>query len=75
MGTVGLKNKVAVVTGANHGMGAATAIALAREGAKVLVNYYRFAAEAYGELTDEDVAAATTPGQHECIDWSTLSHT
>ncbi len=33
--------RVAVVTGANHGIGAATALALARRGADVLVTYLR----------------------------------
>lgn len=59
----GLKDKVVIVTGANHGMGAATAIAFAKEGAKVLVHYYRAGAEAYGELTEEDANNATTPGR------------
>ena len=34
-----LKNKVVLITGASTGIGAATAIAFAKEGAKVLVNY------------------------------------
>lgn len=34
-----LKNKVAVVTGASKGIGAAIAVALASEGARVIVNY------------------------------------
>jgi 3-oxoacyl-[acyl-carrier protein] reductase len=59
----GLKDKVVIVTGANHGMGAATAIAFAKEGAKVLITYYRFAAEAYGEISEEEVTKATTPGR------------
>jgi 3-oxoacyl-[acyl-carrier protein] reductase len=59
----GLKDKVVVVTGANHGMGAATAIAFAREGAKVLVTYYRFSAEAYGDISEEEVGKATSPGR------------
>lgn len=36
-----LKNKVALVTGANHGIGAATAKALAKEGVKVFISYWR----------------------------------
>jgi 3-oxoacyl-[acyl-carrier protein] reductase len=38
-----LRGHVAVVTGANHGIGAATAIALAGCGASVLVSYFRTA--------------------------------
>jgi 3-oxoacyl-[acyl-carrier protein] reductase len=37
----GLERKVAIVTGANHGIGAATARALAFQGARVFVTYYR----------------------------------
>ena len=59
----GLANKVVIVTGANHGMGAATAVAFAREGAKVFVHYYRGGAEAYGELSEEDAMKATVPGR------------
>jgi 3-oxoacyl-[acyl-carrier protein] reductase len=59
----GLKDKVVIVTGANHGMGAATAIAFAKEGAKVLITFYRFAAEAYGEISEEEIAKAKTPGR------------
>ena len=35
-----LKNKVAIITGANHGIGAATAKALAAHGVKVFITYY-----------------------------------
>jgi len=37
----GLKGKAVLITGANHGIGAATAVAFAREGADVFLNYMR----------------------------------
>lgn len=40
-----LKEKVAIVTGANHGIGAATAKALAAQGVKVFITYYRVPSE------------------------------
>jgi 3-oxoacyl-[acyl-carrier protein] reductase len=58
----GLKGKNVIVTGANHGIGAAIAIAFAREGARVSVAYLRQSPELYGE-TQANVENATTPGQ------------
>ncbi|QBD82582.1 SDR family oxidoreductase [Ktedonosporobacter rubrisoli] len=37
----GLKDKVVLITGGNHGIGAATARAFAAEGAAILINYLR----------------------------------
>ncbi|GAJ14272.1 unnamed protein product, partial [marine sediment metagenome] len=36
-----LKSKVAIVTGAGRGIGSSIAINLAKEGAKVVVNYHK----------------------------------
>ena len=41
-----LQNKTALVTGASRGIGRATAAALARDGARVLVHYGRSAQDA-----------------------------
>lgn len=58
----GLKDKVVIITGANHGIGAATAIAFAKEGANVFINYLRIAPELYGE-TKENAETAAEPGR------------
>ncbi|MDY6938921.1 MAG: 3-oxoacyl-[acyl-carrier-protein] reductase [Cyanobacteriota bacterium] len=50
-----LKNKVAIVTGASRGIGRATALALAAEGANIAVNYARSsdaAEKAVAEITE-----------------------
>ena len=63
MGNTDLRDKVVIVTGANHGIGASIAMAFAKQGAKVLINYHRFSAEAYGDISEQEVAQASTPGR------------
>ncbi|NDF97211.1 MAG: SDR family NAD(P)-dependent oxidoreductase, partial [Proteobacteria bacterium] len=55
MSTGRLAGKVAIVTGSATGIGAATAIGMAREGADVVINYSRSHAEA--EATRDACAA------------------
>jgi 3-oxoacyl-[acyl-carrier protein] reductase len=69
-----LKGQVAVVTGASRGIGQAAALALASQGAKVVINYARSseAAEAtVKEITDaggEAIALQADVSQSEAVD-------
>jgi 3-oxoacyl-[acyl-carrier protein] reductase len=53
-----LVDKVALITGANHGIGAAAAIALASQGVKVFLTYFREASR----YTSEELEAARQAG-------------
>jgi 3-oxoacyl-[acyl-carrier protein] reductase len=57
----GLQGKVAVVTGANHGLGAASARALAAQGCSALLNYLRLPESATEGTTDAYRANRTQP--------------
>lgn len=54
-----LKDQVAIVTGASRGIGKATAIALATEGAKVVINYARSSAAADAVVAEITGAGGT----------------
>jgi 3-oxoacyl-[acyl-carrier protein] reductase len=48
-----LRNHVALITGANHGIGAATALTLARCGAHILISYLRITADVDPGIPDD----------------------
>jgi 3-oxoacyl-[acyl-carrier protein] reductase len=51
------------VTGANHGIGASTAVAFAKEGAKVFITYLRLSPSEYGGVDEEEAKKAVEPGR------------
>lgn len=59
----GLKDKVVLITGANnpYGIGAATAHAFAREGARVFITYQCISPKFYG-VSEDEAASATAMG-------------
>ena len=58
-----LREKVVIVTGANHGIGEATAISFAKQGCKVFMNYLRLSPERYGGISLKEAEKATEPGR------------
>lgn len=57
-----LLGRAALVTGANHGIGAATAVALARKGADVAVTYFRTGGD-QGDIGEEYAEARLSDGR------------
>ncbi len=60
--TLPLVGQVALVTGANHGIGAATAIALAQRGADVAISYLRTVRDSGSSANDAYAAARSSDG-------------
>jgi len=73
-----LEEKVAIVTGASRGIGRATAVAIAREGARVVINHFEGADKAHGgdkpaenpEADDQEGGRVRTPVQGQAEEHS-----
>src|ERR687889_486857 len=57
----GLENRVVLLTGGNHGIGAATARAFAAQGARVFITYLRLSPQDFG-IDSEEARRASEPG-------------
>jgi 3-oxoacyl-[acyl-carrier protein] reductase len=58
----GLKGKIALITGGNHGIGAATTKALAAEGVAVHINYLHLPPLGLSNEQKDEIEKATIPG-------------
>jgi 3-oxoacyl-[acyl-carrier protein] reductase len=57
----GLEDRVVLITGGNHGIGAAAARAFAAQGARVFITYLRLSPQDYG-IDPEEARRASEPG-------------
>jgi len=63
-----LNEQLVLISGASRGLGAATARAFAREGASVVINYYRSRDAAHAETLNDECEGAALPVQADVRD-------